>query len=372
VKLGIFYRDYNGKSGMPVEIQNLAVGLSKLGISTNAFCYGNANLEHQSNGVKVNQYLRPRFFLNLPRALVNDVINGDFDYFLVIGGHIKENFQVCRMLGEINIKYMYCPGNPYNPVLMNKSPILKSVWKVCFELQNLNNSAIVRSYSQFNTQCIRSYGYKGEVVELYEGIDTADVMECSTLEISQEGKSGKHFIYVGRIDIFGKGLDQLLIAFSKFRARHTDYNLTVIGPFQSKTDESLFFKLAALSNGGVEYYPTVYGKQKFKFMRDADLFIYPSRFEGIPRSIREALFVGTPVLVTQATNFADNVVKYRAGLVCELTIESIEAALGEFQSKPKDFFNGNPEKLIAEKYNWESVCLNYKSIIEAQLQNHLT
>jgi len=57
------------------------------------------------------------------------------------------------------------------------------------------------------------------------------------------------------------------------------------------------------------------------------VFLHPSRAEGLPYSILEALAFGRPVLLTQSTNLSDLVTGYRAGWIVEPTPENIAEAL---------------------------------------------
>jgi glycosyltransferase involved in cell wall biosynthesis len=44
------------------------------------------------------------------------------------------------------------------------------------------------------------------------------------------------------------------------------------------------------------------GDDRFRALADLDVLLHPSRYEGLPRVIREAAAVGTPAIVTLQTN----------------------------------------------------------------------
>jgi len=63
--------------------------------------------------------------------------------------------------------------------------------------------------------------------------------------------------------------------------------------------------------------PQEYGPGSKTPLRDADATVLLSRWDGSPRTLREAAHFGTPMLVTEETNFADLVREHNAGLVVD-------------------------------------------------------
>ena len=70
------------------------------------------------------------------------------------------------------------------------------------------------------------------------------------------------------------------------------------------------------------------------------MFLHPSRAEGLPYSILEALAYGRPVLLTESTNLSELVCSHKAGWVVQPTAESIAGALHRIAAT-------SPEKLQA-------------------------
>ena len=47
----------------------------------------------------------------------------------------------------------------------------------------------------------------------------------------------------------------------------------------------------------------------YRWMKHADCYVMPSRFEGLPNSLIDAMFVGMPVVATRCIPVIDRIVK---------------------------------------------------------------
>ena len=99
------------------------------------------------------------------------------------------------------------------------------------------------------------------------------------------------------------------------------------------------------------------GDTKLKYMAGADLFVTPSRHEGLPMTVLEAMGVGARCLVSQGTNLASDVRKWNCGWVCESSSvsisDSISEALMDLNEKGrKKAISQAAKNMIKEKYDW--------------------
>ena len=67
-------------------------------------------------------------------------------------------------------------------------------------------------------------------------------------------------------------------------------------------------------------------EDKLACLSDIDVAVRTSRHEGVPRVPREAVAMGTPILVTPATNLVELVIATGGGWAADATIESIKEA----------------------------------------------
>lgn len=357
LQIGLFYKDYTRPGGMPLEYKFLVQELEKLGHYVTIYCYGDLNIVTKlSKQVCLKQFKDSnRWLFSLPKALKIDLINSNFDCFFIVSAHLPKNYVVSKALYKAAIKYVYCVGGAYNPLLLAKKPLIIKVYKHLIEIPILNNSDIIRSYSKTNTNFILNYGAKRPIFELLEGVHLENLSSI----VSDKHFSHKHInlVYIGRIDFKGKGIDVLLECFNINEVSKLNIKLHIYGPFASNKDKILFNKnIKHFNDDLVEYHGPVYGNEKYSVLKSSDLFIYPSRYEGIPRSLREAMFFGVPMIVTKETNCAEYIINNEAGFVCECDPQSIYKTLVTYINHPdKKQLSVNSKSLTTNFYNWNSV-----------------
>ncbi len=97
---------------------------------------------------------------------------------------------------------------------------------------------------------------------------------------------------MGRL-IYQKGFDLLLRAFEKCVAEHPDWSLVVLGEGEERgrlTELATRLKIAdRIQMPGVVREPA-------KVLHTADIFVLPSRYEGFPNALLEAMACGVPVV----------------------------------------------------------------------------
>ncbi len=103
-----------------------------------------------------------------------------------------------------------------------------------------------------------------------------------------------------------KGFDLLLPAFAKLRAKYPDWHLTILGEGSMRSElEALRSQLGLVEcvhlPGSV--------KNVNAHLRQAALFVMPSRFEGFPMALCEAMACGLPVLAADCLSGPREIVR---------------------------------------------------------------
>lgn len=104
-------------------------------------------------------------------------------------------------------------------------------------------------------------------------------------------------VSVGRFDR-EKGFDVLIDAFGIIHKKFNDYTLTIYGDGVIK--DELQKQVDKLHLTDVVFFPG-YVENIEKEIIDDGMFVLPSRFEGIPNSLLEAMSVGLPIISTDCT-----------------------------------------------------------------------
>ena len=198
-------------------------------------------------------------------------------------------------------------------------------------------------------------------------------MNLPVVENRQFREQGLRFLYIGRLDAYHKGLDLLIEAVAKTKQWFIENKnlLDIYGPDLNGRYANVE-RLIKENNVDdvVRLHHEVTGKDKEQLLRNADVFVQTSRFEGMPMGVLEALSYGLPCLVTEGTNMADLVGKYNAGWCAKTDVNSIANAFQQvFEGVDGlEMRSQNAVQLIKENFLWEKVAEDaireYERIVE--------
>jgi GalNAc-alpha-(1->4)-GalNAc-alpha-(1->3)-diNAcBac-PP-undecaprenol alpha-1,4-N-acetyl-D-galactosaminyltransferase len=139
-------------------------------------------------------------------------------------------------------------------------------------------------------------------------------------------------IAVGRLDP-RKGFDLLLRAFDRIHDRHPDWQLTILGEGEIRAElEDLRSQLQLTDRvhlpGAVQNVPD--------YLHQADLFVMPSRVEGFPMALCEAMATGLPVLAADCLSGPRDIIEDGVNglLVATENVEALAAGLDALMSDP--------------------------------------
>jgi len=175
---------------------------------------------------------------------------------------------------------------------------------------------LVVNVSQGDLETARRYGYRGHQVVVENAVP--DRLEpAGPAPFTHAAEDEVHLLFVGRFD-HQKGLDILLPAFAK--ARQPGMYLHLVG--------------GAVRGGAVPELPegvSYHGWQPPEaldgFFAAADALVVPSRWEGLPLILPEALRNGTPVLVSDRSDMGSLVTPGVTGDVFALDEAALSALL---------------------------------------------
>ena len=172
-------------------------------------------------------------------------------------------------------------------------------------------------------------GFRGAILvqgNLVRPSETGGVARWSRGAITAYRKTPSSLVFLGRLDVWVKGLDMVVEAFSCLpsdRAR-----LLLAGP-DWKGGKAELEKLAERfgCRERVHFPGPVYGEKKWSLLRMADLFVSPSRWEAFSIAQAEAMMVGLPVVTSTRVNLAQELREADAALLTPPAVEPLAKAL---------------------------------------------
>ncbi len=106
------------------------------------------------------------------------------------------------------------------------------------------------------------------------------------------------------------------------------------------------------------------------YLQSSDIFIRPSRSEGLGNSFLEAMAAGIPVIATRVGGIPDFLIDGETGLFCEVDHPRSITQKVEKLSKDKEsreYIIKRAREMVKEKYGWDRVAGEMKGIYNGQI-----
>ena len=176
------------------------------------------------------------------------------------------------------------------------------------------------------------------------------------------------YLFLGRIDA-GKGLDLLLPAFKKLLQVSGDSHLVLAGANERGYEAQVRHLAEELGLASrLTLTGLITGQDKLAALQDADVFVLPSRSEGLSIAMLEAMYMGLPVVVTDRVGLWRQVEKNRCGLVVPYDADSLAGALQRMAAAPDRRAMGQRgRQLVASGYTWDKIARHLVAEIEGAL-----
>jgi GalNAc-alpha-(1->4)-GalNAc-alpha-(1->3)-diNAcBac-PP-undecaprenol alpha-1,4-N-acetyl-D-galactosaminyltransferase len=188
---------------------------------------------------------------------------------------------------------------------------------------------------------------------------------------SQLYTDDRHLLAIGKL-IPQKGFDLAIKAFAQVAHKYPEWTLTILGEGEMRSElEKLCLELDLEDR---VFMPGVV-KNIDAHLRKADIFILPSRFEGFPVTLCEAMACGVPVIASNCLSGPREIVHdgIDGMLVKPDNISALAIGMSQLMSDPgkRQYFSHHAPKVL-DRFGVEPVAAIWHRAIEQVLQRDLT
>ncbi len=271
--------------------------------------------------------------------------------------------KIARTLRKLQIPYVVVPHGSLTSTAQSKKKLKKLIANLLFFNRFIKSAKAIQylSKKELENTKFRNNKFIGT-----NGIN------MPLKKKSEFRKIGRKLVYIGRFEVFVKGLDLLVEAIKKVSSlmRESGSRLYIYGPnILGRLDQIQDLINKNNVQDIITLCDPIQGKDKEDVLLDADAFIQTSRSEGMPMGILEALSYGLPCIVTEGTTLKELIDTSSAGFGAETNVESIAQKIEEFLlAKNLLLISDNAVKCIEENYTWDKISKdsidNYLKIIK--------
>ncbi len=263
------------------------------------------------------------------------------------------------------------PKVPYLLTLQEGDPILHIKKKMLplwpLFVRGFTQANLIQPISTFLANWARDMGYKGPVSVVPNAVDTAHFSKKYSAGVLNEikdklrKKMGDVFVITTSRLVHKNAVDDVIRALPHL-PENVSFIVLGVGP-----DEEKLRKLAADLHvaGRVQFLGQVDHADLPKYLKVSDIFIRPSRSEGMGNSFVEAMAAGLPVIATQEGGIADFLFDEKRNpdqpitgwAVDKNSPEQIVGAIQDIMARPEKVraVVTVAKEMVMEKYDWDII-----------------
>jgi glycosyltransferase involved in cell wall biosynthesis len=266
---------------------------------------------------------------------------------------------------------MFYPGVGYNLTLQEGDPpeyierLAKPVWPLF--VRAFRKADTIQAISSFLARWAKRMGYAGEPVVIPNAVDTKHFSQQfseAELEVFRQklGKKDKETWLITTSRLVHKNAVDDVIRSLALLPQDVKFAVLGIGPDEEQL-RNIAVELGVADR--VKFVGHIDHADLPKYLKACDIFIRPSRSEGMGNSFVEAMAAGLPVIATQEGGIADflfdakrNPDKEPTGWAVDRDspgqiAEAVKNIIGDSEKTRKTIRNARA--LAFEKYNWELI-----------------
>ena len=258
------------------------------------------------------------------------------------------------------------PHGGYDPVSLRRSVLRKQVYSALYERRLVRRADTVVALTGIEAEQVRAFAGAVPTAVVPNGVAPRPAGDRAGLRrrlgIPLDARLA---VFVGRLDVRHKGLDRLVRA----AATAPSWRFLLVGPdHRGGREEVLRLLAGSAAEGRVQLAGELPPTDVPGVHAAADLFVLPSRWEGLPMSLLEALGAGVPALVSPEVDRLVPVRARGAGWVSApddlgATLEALAVAPATERSR-----RATAARDLARDYDWDVVASSYVEVYDAAVR----
>jgi len=251
------------------------------------------------------------------------------------------------------VKLIVSPHGTLSEWAWNRSRWKKAIIWQLGQKWALKHAVCFHATAESEYRDIRKRGFRQPVAIIPNGIDFSET------DSSGEGNTGnlQMLLFLGRLHPV-KGVDLLLRTWRELQDSFPNWRLVIAGP---EAEEGYRAYLEKLSNElkvqRVQFFGPAYSSQKYRLYRDASIYVLPSETENFGVTVAEALYAGTPAVVTKGAPW-EGLEGHKCGWWIERDKETLQNTLATAMVLPKDALSQMGEagqRWVRDAFSWSRV-----------------
>jgi glycosyltransferase involved in cell wall biosynthesis len=238
---------------------------------------------------------------------------------------------------EANLPSIGLPNNAH-------PKIMTTLYKLLYK----KSDKLICTSKRMRSEFISDFFVPENMIKVLPNPVDVGVIRRFALPLKRFDKGGVCYVAAGRL-VFQKGFDRLLLWFSELKDKNS--TLTILGKGDLKDELIRESELLNIRNR-VKFLG--FCDNPWQWYAGADVFLLPSRWEGMPNSVLEALACGTPVIATEESGGIKEIVEQSEdnSVITVIKSQQFVQAMKEVKIKNKGF---ELKSLLPERYRKENV-----------------
>jgi len=287
----------------------------------------------------------------------------DFDLVHVHGLYRFPPTYAANLARRCRVPCVIRPHGNLDPFLYrqsSRSVPLKRLWELWFDLPNLHGASAIHFTSEDERERASFLKLRAPSFVVPNGLDWARFASLPARGAfrAQLGIGEAPLVlFLSRLN-FKKGLDLLVPAFAKVRARYPGAVLAIVGP----DNEGYGAKVHGwVAEHGLQdcthFVEHLSGEAVLQAYVDADVFALPSYTENFGMVVAESLACGTPVVISDQVNIHGEVAAAGGGLVTRCDADEVAEALCTLLADAgrRTAMGAAGRALVQRKWTWDVV-----------------